>query len=106
MATLNAVIKALDDAGIKPAADKARAVEIRLQSLESDPRLNDNFETALSALIEHHGADALASLAAVMRHYNIEFHTVDGITIRHSDAGIVFDMDKSEITANDIKPEK
>lgn len=34
--------------------------------------LSDNFETALSALIEHHGADALTSLAAVMRHYNIK----------------------------------
>lgn len=122
MATLNAVIKALDDAGIKPAADKARAVEIRLQSLESDPRLNDNFETALAALIEHHGADALTSLATVMRHYNIKIdsngcgavregaETTHHLFIWEGDEVLEHkwckEKDIVEITASDIKPEK
>ena len=60
-----------------------------LRAFCSDNRLSDNFETALAALIEHHGADALTALAAVMRHYNIKI-----------------DSNGVEITANDIKPEK
>jgi hypothetical protein len=80
--------------------------EIYKRMAKHEPRLNDDFETALKALIEHHGVYALTSLAAVMRQHNLEFHTIDGLTIAYCDAGIVFNIDKSEpITANDIKPE-
>lgn len=77
--------------------------------------LSDNFETALSALIEHHGADALTSLAAVMRHYSLEIDCVYH-PANECDVPIICDRDGEEIfrpyigsgtiTANDIKPEK
>lgn len=67
------------------------AIQDALSSMCEDQRLSD---------------DPLTALAAVMRHHNLEFATVDGITIAYSDAGIVLDIEKSDpITADDIKPE-
>lgn len=74
---------------------------------ESDPRLDDNFETALKALIEHHGVDALTSLAAVMRHHAMAFYSESIVQIE-SDRKLVFnnsDLTSFLITADDIKPE-
>ena len=85
-----------------------------LRELCSDNRLSDNFETALAALIEHHGADALTSLAAVMRHLDISIeldHDPDmsSVTIKHNKKELYYlerDDSIGFITANDIKPEK
>lgn len=66
---------------------KALSSAARVASALADNRLNDNFETALSALIEYHGANALTSLAAVMRHYDL------GITCQYEDGSWVADED-------------
>jgi hypothetical protein len=51
-------------------------------------------------------ADPLTALAAVMREHNLEIATINGLTISYADAGIIFDIDKTEpVTAEDIKPE-
>ena len=78
-----------------------------LRDFCSDNRLRDNFETALSALIEHHGADSLTALAAVMRHYDLRFDTAYGeLTITNMLDLLAEISSKNPITANDIKPEK
>lgn len=83
--------------------------------LANDNRLNNNFETALAALIEHHGADALTSLAAVMRHYEISMSIYDNGVYMQPDINIEISADNqlistisnaSQLTANGIKPEK
>jgi hypothetical protein len=52
-------------------------------------------------------SDPLTALAAVMREHDLEFHTVNGITIGYADAGIIIDIDKNDpLTADDIKPEQ
>lgn len=93
-----------------------------LRGLCSDNRLHDNFETGLSALIEHHGADALTALAAVMRHYNIKIDSNGCSAVREGAEAThhlfiwegdevlehkwAKEKDIVEITASDIKPEK
>lgn len=84
-----------------------------LDGISQDELLSDNFETALSALIEHHGADALTALAAVMRNLDItieHWHVCgySSIMISRGNSEIYSDsVDLSKkITANDIKPEK
>lgn len=84
-------------------------------SLENGSGQSDNFETALAALIEHHGADALTSLAAVMRHYEISMSIYDNGVYMQPDINIEISADNqlistisnaSQLTANGIKPEK
>ena len=93
-----------------------------LNDINDDNRLSDNFQTALAALIEHHGADALTSLAAVMRHYNIKIDSNGCGAVREGAEAthhlFIWEGDEVlehkwckekdivEITANDIKPEK
>lgn len=77
-------------------------IAVPVENLE--PILNDNFETALKALIDHHGADALTSLAAVMWHYDLTF-LVDGLIIDQSNK-LIFESTYEVITELDIKPEK
>lgn len=64
-----------------------------------DKRFHHNFETALAALIEHHGADALTALTAFCGHYDMI------LTISNNGFYEAFHAHK-KITANDIKPEK
>ena len=69
--------------------------------------LSDNFETALSALIEHHGADALTSLAEVMRHYDLTLvGGIDSFVLIRKGPDLECLHDGQFLTANDIKPEK
>lgn len=76
-----------------------------------DPILSNNFETALTALIEHRGADALTSLSAVMRHHGITFFIGNNeLFICAESAGGYIETIKQKtragLKANDIKPEK
>lgn len=83
------------------------AATVLFKMLAGDPRLSDNFETALAALIEHHGADALTALSAVMRCHDLQLiPSIDGLAITNM-TDLIKEVDSpSTITANDIKPEK
>ena len=68
--------------------DTCKQIYKRMASHE--PILNDNFQTALAALIEHHGKNSINTFCAVMKHFDI-----------NSEA-----LRRGIFTANDIKPEK
>lgn len=81
--------------------------EIYKRMAKHEPILSDNFETALTALIEHHGADALTSLAEVMRHHDLTlFGDIDSFVSIRKGPDLEHIYEGQAIIADDIKPEK
>lgn len=73
-----------------------------------DPRLSNDFNSALKALFNHFDVDPLTALAAVMREHDLEIYAGDAIINIESSDRVLFssyEMSHHCVTADDIKPD-